>query len=157
MQFALHPFARNAWCNARNALGAEAWTPARVHPPRVALTMPTPGQRAADAAPAGAGRPQTAPSYLTYCLEAATGTLPTGVCAEGTYAIINAVLTQALTDPAGLNETLLDPLAAICQAGCVTQLTNMVRSAASRRNLARALRAAASPAATHASFLAWRS
>ena len=71
--------------------------------------------------------PQTAPSYLTYCFEAATGTLPTGVCAEGTYEILNSVVTQALTDPMGLNSTLLGPLEAICEAGCVTQLINMVR------------------------------
>lgn len=69
----------------------------------------------------------TAPSYITYCLEAATGLLPSAGCNAGTYAVIQEAVTQALQNPNTIDPQLLDQLDAICEADCLGELLTMVR------------------------------
>lgn len=67
-----------------------------------------------------------APSYLTYCFEAATGLLPSSGCDAGVYGVMQQVVTQALEDPMAVSETLLGQLENICAADCVGQLLTIV-------------------------------
>lgn len=67
----------------------------------------------------------SAPAYLTYCLEASTGTVPSSVCDQGTYATLQGLITDALVNPWLLNETTLQPLEELCAQNCISQLLTM--------------------------------
>lgn len=68
-----------------------------------------------------------APSYLTYCLTAATGLLPSAGCNAGTYGLLQEAITEALTNPMDVNPQVLQELENVCQADCVGELLTIVR------------------------------
>ncbi len=66
--------------------------------------------------------------YLTFCMEAATGYLPTGACADASYDTLQRYFATALTDPfAESNATTLEGVTAICNAGCDSQLLTLAQ------------------------------
>lgn len=66
--------------------------------------------------------------YLTFCMEAATGFLPTGSCADASYDTLQRYFATALTDPfAESNATTLEGVTAICNAGCDSQLLTLAQ------------------------------
>ena len=66
-------------------------------------------------------------------MEAATGTVPSAACDQGTYATLQLLLTTAFTNPWLLNDTTLEPLDGLCQSGCVDQLVTLARARAPQR------------------------
>lgn len=68
----------------------------------------------------------TAPEYLSFCLEAGTGTVLTGACADASYATFQSYLAAALVNPYGEdNATALAGVDALCSANCDTQLLTL--------------------------------
>ena len=63
-----------------------------------------------------------------FCMEAATGFLPTGACADASYDTLQRYFATALTDPfAESNATTLEGVTAICNAGCDSQLLTLAQ------------------------------
>jgi hypothetical protein len=61
-------------------------------------------------------------------MEAATGVLPTGACADASYDTLQRYFVTALTDPfAENNATTLEGVTALCDAGCDAQLLTLAQ------------------------------
>lgn len=143
-----------ACCSGREAPAAAQWSLfdcRRGGEGSAAAAMPTPARRGAGRArlalraslalalalrSPGASHAQTdftdapAGDYLTFCMEAATGFLPTGACADASYDTLQRYLATALTDPfafAEHNETTIAGVTALCDAGCDAQLLTLAQ------------------------------